>query len=250
MRSLWLADYTWPEVEELIAKGVTTLLLMLGATEQHGPHLPLATDTLIAEALAQAVAARLGHTLIAPIVPLGASDEHLAFAGTLSLSKQTLAALIADVARSATTHGFTRLLVFSSHGGNYDAVGAGVAQARAAAQTLAVLAVTELDAALRMSEATKLAEVPLAVAGLHAGEYETSQILHLRPDLARMERAEAGYSGDMHAVVPRLMQAGLRPVTPNGVLGDPTPALAERGARYIELQAQALAAFVDDEGRL
>ena len=66
MVSLWLADYTWPDVEKLLGQGFDTLLLMLGATEQHGPHLPLSTDTIVAETLALDVATRLGQTLVAP----------------------------------------------------------------------------------------------------------------------------------------------------------------------------------------
>jgi creatinine amidohydrolase len=240
MRSLWLSDYTWPELDRLIGREVDTLLLMLGATEQHGPHLPMSTDTLVGEALAAAVAARLGRALAAPVVPIGTSDEHMDFAGTLSLSKDTLAGLIADVGHSAARHGFARLVVLSAHGGNYDAMRMGIELLRRNTPELEVIALTELAEALRVSRGEE-GDVPESIAGLHAGERETSELLRLRPDLARMERAEPGYTGDMRAILPRLMRVGLRPVAANGVLGDPRAATAEQGARYLERQADALA---------
>ena len=240
VKSVWLASYTWPEVERLIGQGVDSLMLMLGATEQHGPHLPLATDTIIAEAVAEDVATRLGSTLVAPIVPLGTSDEHIDFAGTLSLSKATLAGLIADTGRSAARHGFKSFLVLSMHGGNYEAIRQGVSQLRESVADLEVIAFTEMLEAMRLLEKEQPNDVPEAVAGWHAGERETSQMLYLRPDLVRTEQMESGYVGDMRAILPKMMQVGLRPVTTNGVLGDPALASPERGAIYLDRVTSAL----------
>jgi creatinine amidohydrolase len=242
IRSLWVAELTWPEVEQAVAAGYDSLLLMLGATEQHGPHLPLATDSLIAQELAQAIATRLGKTLIAPVVPLGTSDEHLDFAGTLSLSKSTLAGLIADIGRSAARHNFKRLIVLTAHGGNYDAIRAGTAQLRRDYPALEVMALTDLLEWLQMEATRQAPEATISpqAAGWHAGERETSQLLHLWPALVRLEKAEAGYVGDFRAILPQLTTVGLRPVTPNGVLGDPANASPERGRLYLEQSAQAL----------
>ena len=93
-----LAELTWPQVARALAEGATTVILPLGATEQHGPHLPLGTDTLRAEALAARLAERL-PALVAPVLPVGCSDEHGGFAGLLSLEAETLAAVIVDCAR-------------------------------------------------------------------------------------------------------------------------------------------------------
>lgn len=243
--SVWLADYSWTEVEKKLEQGFATLLLMLGATEQHGPHLPLATDTVIAEAVAKNLAIRLGKTLIAPIVPIGTSDEHMDFCGTLSTSKETLAGLIADIGRSAANHGFQRLLVLTMHGGNYDAIRLGVNRLRSETQTLQVIAFTELVQALQATAKTHLNDLSENVAGLHAGERETSQMLYLRPELVQMAHAESGYVGDMRAILPRLMQVGLRPVTANGVLGDPTLATAARGQIYLAEFIEALATAIE-----
>lgn len=240
-KSIWLAEYSWPEVEKLLAQGFDTLLLMLGATEQHGPHLPLATDSVIAAAVAKDLAVRLGKTLVAPIIPIGTSDEHMDFCGTLSLSKETLAGLIADVGRSAARHGFRRFLVLSMHGGNYDAIRMGVSRVRAETPNLQVVAFTELGQALLATTRNNPDNMPENVAGLHAGERETSQMLYLRPELVQMQKAESGYVGDMREILPRLMQVGLRPVTANGVLGDPIPATAIHGQNYLEQVVAALA---------
>ncbi len=249
--SLFLTDLTWPEVEGLVAQGWDSLLLMLGATEQHGPHLPLATDTIIGLELAQRVAARLGQTLIGPVVPLGTSDEHLDFAGTLSLSKETLAALIADVGRSAARHGFRRIIVLSSHGGNLEAVRMGVERLRRNEPGLKVIAQSDLLAWLRTLEGRQTSPgVAQNQAGWHAGERETAQMLHLRPDLVRLDQAQAGYLGDMREVLGVLTTQGLKPVTPNGVLGDPVGAEAAHGQLYLERLAQNLVeAIAAVEGR-
>lgn len=241
-RSLWLAELTWPEVEQAVAAGYDNLLLMLGATEQHGPHLPLATDSLIAQELAQVVAEKLGKILIAPVVPLGTSDEHMDFAGTLSLSKSTLAGLIADIGRSAARHNFKRLIVLTAHGGNYDAIRAGAAQLRRDYPGLEVVALTDLLEWLQMEASRQAPESAISpqAAGWHAGERETSQLLHLRPEMVQPAKAEAGYVGNFKAILPQLTTVGLRPVTPNGVLGDPANASPERGRLYLEQAAQAL----------
>ncbi len=244
---LWLADLTWVEVEQAIATGYDSLLLMLGATEQHGPHLPLATDTIIAQELAQAVAESLGKTLIAPVLPIGTSDEHLDFAGTLSLSKSTLAALINDIGRSAVRHNFRRLIVLTAHGGNYDAIRLGTEQLRQNWPNLEVIALTDLGDWLKLEQAQ--GSVSAKEAGWHAGERETSQLLHLHPDMVRMKRAEAGYLGDFKAILPQMMTVGLRPVTSNGVLGDPARATAQQGQRYLAQTVQVLVKAIENYGQ-
>ena len=242
-----LAELTWPEVAAAVAAGATTLILPLGATEQHGPHLPLGTDTLRAEELAARLAALLPGALVAPALPVGCSDEHAGFPGLLGLDAETLAAVICDVARRAAGWGVTRLVVLSAHGGN----GAGPARAgerlRAELPGLAVWLPADLAAPLAGPRAVAAADgVTPEAHGLHAGEGETSELLWLRPDLVRRELAAPGYAGDMAAIMPTLRAVGLRPVTPSGVLGDPLGADAARGERYLQAAAEGLAAAIAD----
>ncbi len=237
-----LAEMTWPEVAAAVAAGATTVILPLGATEQHGPHLPLGTDTLRAAALADRLAERLDGVLVAPALPLGCSDEHAGFAGLLGLDAETLAAVIVNAAQRMAAWGVRRLVLLSAHGGNGTALALAVTRLDREVPGLAVCVTGASyrlgDAIVGLAQADGLA--PEAV-GLHAGEGETSEVLALRPDLVRQERAAPGYTGDMRAVLPHLRQTGLRPVTPNGVLGNPTGAAAERGVRYLDAVADQIA---------
>jgi mycofactocin precursor peptide peptidase len=237
-----LAEMTWPEVAEAVAAGATTVILPLGSTEQHGPHLPLGTDTMRAAALADRLAAYLPEALVAQPLPIGCSDEHAGFPGLLSLGAETLASVIVDCARRLVTWRVERLILLSAHGGNGSALALAAERLR---HELPELRVWTPDDLLLIANAI-LAEgrrdgISPEVLGLHAGEGETSELLWLHPDLVRFERAAPGFTGDMKSILPKLREAGLLPVTPNGVLGDPTRAQAVRGERYLNIQAEQLA---------
>ncbi|QYJ16137.1 Putative mycofactocin system creatinine amidohydrolase family protein MftE [Rubrobacter xylanophilus DSM 9941] len=240
-----LAEMSWPEVERAVAAGATTVLLPLGATEQHGPHLPLGTDTVRAEALAGLLAERLPGALVAPALPFGCSDEHAGFPGLLGVGKETLARLIVDLARRMAGWGVERLVLLSAHGGNGEALSLARAMLRSELPGLAVWAPEDLTS---LSPATagvaRRAGVPEGALGLHAGEGETSEMLHLRPELVRRERVRPGYTGDMESVVKTLKAGGLRAAHESGVLGDPTLASAGRGASYLEARAEEIARAV------
>ena len=118
-----LARMNWPDLKRAVESGARTVILPLGATEQHGPHLPLATDTIRARALAERVADRLEpDVLVAPALPFGCSDEHTGFPGLLGLDAGTLARVIADLARRMSGWGVRRLVLLSAHGGNAEAL--------------------------------------------------------------------------------------------------------------------------------
>lgn len=246
-----LADMTWPEVAEAVAAGMTTIILPLGATEQHGPHLPLGTDTVRAIGLAERLAAHLPDALIAPPLPIGCSDEHSGFAGLLSLDTATLVNVIVDCARRMVAWGARRVVLLSAHGGN-DAALARTAE-RLRHDLPALYVWTPSDLLITADEVLAIAhrdDISPEAIGLHAGEGETSEMLCLHPELVRLEQREPGYTGDMEVVMPRLREAGLQPVTPNGILGDPTRADAERGARYLDARAAAIAAELEKNGNL
>jgi mycofactocin system creatininase family protein len=239
---LSLEQMTWPQVAAAVEAGVTTAILPLGATEQHGPHLPLATDTIRAAALAARLAERLPGALVAPALPVGCSDEHAGFAGLLSLDAATLAAVVVDCARRMAGWGVRRLVVLSAHGGNGRALALAAERLRRELPGLDVWLPGELTAPGDATLAVAADDaVPPEAVGIHAGEGETSELLCLRPELVHMADAAAGYCGDMAAIIPALERHGLRPVTPNGVLGDPAAADAARGARYLDACAAALA---------
>jgi creatinine amidohydrolase len=234
-----LASLAWPELSRLLAEGVRTAVVPLGSTEQHGPHLPFATDTRIADALAARFCERVPEAVALPAIALGCADEHLGFPGTLSLRAETLAAVLRDVLRSLERAGFERALVFSAHGGNA-ALLRELAPAldRECALEVTVAADHGALADALFAEAAR-AGVSAAAAGHHAGELETSILLALAPEDVRRERAAAGVL-DVPPDPQALFYPDLRENAPSGVVGDPTAADAARAARYLDAWVDVL----------
>jgi mycofactocin system creatininase family protein len=188
------------------------LIIPLGSTEQHGPHLPVDTDTRIATAVARGVAERLvGDWLLAPAIGYGASGEHQGFPGTVSIGTAALQLLLVEYGRSACE--WARRLVFvNGHGGNVSAVAAAVGLLRAEGRDVGWCACS----------------VPGADA--HAGHTETSVLLHIWPELVRTEEWVAGNEAPLSELMPRLRNGGVAAVSSVGVLGNPTTASAAEGS--------------------
>jgi mycofactocin system creatininase family protein len=235
-----LSEMTWPDVAQAVANGATTVILPLGATEQHGPHLPLGTDTFRAAALAKRLAAQLPGSLVAPVLPIGCSDEHTGFPGLFSLSSETLAAVIVDCAQRMVGWGVHQLILLSAHGGNEQALALAGERLRQQLPQLCVwLPATLTQVAAPLLAIAEEDAISPEMLGLHAGEGETSEMLYLHPELVRMEYAVPGHTGDMVEILPRLREVGLRPLAPNGILGDPRPARAARGERYLLAEVES-----------
>jgi mycofactocin system creatininase family protein len=192
------------------------LVVPLGATEQHGPHLPLGTDTIIANALAASLDA-----VVAPALPYGSSGEHAGFAGTLSIGREALIAVLVELVRST---GFPRVLFISAHGGNAEPLAAAVRQ-------------------LRDEGHAVWAWSPSFGGDAHAGRVETSLLLALAPRLVG-ETREPGNTASLAELLPHLREAGVRAVAPNGVLGDPRGASEEEGRALLAAAIADLQAFV------
>ncbi|MEB3051971.1 mycofactocin biosynthesis peptidyl-dipeptidase MftE [Mycolicibacter sp. MYC123] len=190
-----------------------TLLVPVGSTEQHGPHLPLDTDTRIAQAVARAAAERLGSGWsVAPAVAYGASGEHQSFAGTISIGTEALTLLLLEYGRSACDWA-QRVAFVNGHGGN-------------------VAALVEAVGRLRF-EGRDVAWLPCVVPGAdaHAGHTETSLLLYLSPDQVRAGQAVAGNGAPLAELLPAMRSGGVAAVSAVGVLGDPTTASATDGRR-------------------
>jgi creatinine amidohydrolase/Fe(II)-dependent formamide hydrolase-like protein len=231
MPALELDTLSWPEIDAQIDAGRDTVVMALGATEQHGLHMPLATDALIGDHLARIVAERL-DAFLAPTMRIGCSEHHLGFAGTISLSEETYHAIIGDLVRSLLRGGFRRIVLLPTHGGNFGPLAAAIAKLDEA-ERARVVALTDLGVLLEIAQiGEREYGVPLARGGLHAGEWETSLLLAIHPELVKMDSAEAGFTGELQEAIASMFAGGVASISENGAIGDPSESSAEHGERY------------------
>lgn len=208
-----LADLASPDVAGDL------LVVPLGSTEQHGPHLPLSTDADVAVALAEGLAARRPGTLVAPALPYGASGEHAGFPGTLSLGQEALEHVLVELVRSADLP----VLLVNGHGGNAEPVRRAVAL-------------------LQQEGRAVRAWGPRFGGDAHAGRTETSLLLALgRPVGAARP---VGATAPVTELMPAMREGGVRAVSANGVLGDASGANAAEGEMLLMQAVEDLEAFV------
>lgn len=215
---------TWSES----AGSPRIVIVPLGSWEQHGPHLPLDTDTVIVDAV---VTHALGHLassdifLLAPTLAVTASDEHSGFAGGLSMGTEATRDALVSIGRSSTWS--NGVCFVNGHGGN------------AASLSAASSALTHEG--IRHS----VWSLPhYAGADMHAGVTETSLMLHIAPDSVRLDHIEPGFDGDRADAIDTMRRTGVRSVSPNGVLGDPTSATAAHGAEVLRMYSTHLASHL------
>jgi creatinine amidohydrolase len=242
VKTIRMEEMTWPAIRAAIDAGRTTVVVAVGSTEQHGPHLPTMTDARIGEALANLVARKLGDALVARTIDVGVSEHHLAFPGTLSLRPETLKLVLRDYVDSLVRSGFRRIVFVPTHGGNFPTVQEAIDDARAAHPGTDVTGFTDLlGFAGHLNDLSAQHGVTAEASGAHAGESETSIMMVLEPDLVMRERFAPGYLGPLGAdEVKRILERGMPDLTSNGVLGDPRSALAKKGAVYLERLADFL----------
>jgi mycofactocin system creatininase family protein len=208
-----LAQETWPRIPTR-----PLVIVPIGSTEQHGPHLPFSTDSLVATAVASGVAARLSaagrSVVVAPTVPYGASGEHQDFPGTSSIGHDVLAVLVVELIRSLSTWA-SDVLIVNGHGGNVAALASAVPRMIGEGHRVSWVPCTSVDG------------------DAHAGRTETSLMMHLHPDLVNVSALVPGNAEPIGSLLPRLRSEGVRAVSPTGVLGDPSGASSQEGARVL-----------------
>jgi len=246
MRSLRLEELRWPEVKVALQSGFNTVVFAVGSTEQHGPHLPLASDTLMGEWMAEAIAHRLQNALVAPALRVGCSQHHMAFPGTISIEPSTLQEVLASYCQTLLRHGFQRAVLIPSHGGNFQSVGDVVLKLRQQLPDKRIVTFCDLNRLVAVShDLSKKYGVSPGASGAHAGEFETSILLYLRPDLVDMTRAEEGFTGDFAPIIPDLLKHGLAKVTTNGILGDGRLGDSRRGEEYLRAWLDLILAEIE-----
>ncbi len=241
-----LGEMTWPDAKKRF-KEVDVALLPVGAIEQHGPHLPLDTDSFDAEYLARAVAARCTDPkpIVFPLIPYGVSYHHDDFAGTISIRNRTLANMVYEIGVSAARHGITKLVIINGHGGNDPALHFAAQEISRDAHVFVCVDSGETSDV----DIYSMVDTPN---DSHAGEIETSTSLATRPELVRMDKAEAlipEFSSrylDLTSKRKISWYAYTKKISRSGVVGDPTKGTAEKGRKMWEIMIANLVTFVED----
>ena len=241
-----LAEMTWPEAKRRFRE-VDVALLPVGATEQHGPHLPLDTDSFDADYLARAVAERCSfpRPVVLPLVPYGVSYHHEDFSGTISITNQTLSRLVYDIGVGAARNGVTKLVIINGHGGNDPALNYAAQEINRDARIFVAVDSGETSDV----DIYAMIDTPNDV---HAGEIETSTSLAVRPELVRLDRAQKLVPKFSSRYLDFTSKRGIswhaytKRISKSGVMGDPTRASAEKGRRMWEVMISHLVALVED----
>lgn len=246
-----LARAAWPDVDTGPDEAGPLILVPVGSTEQHGPHLPLSTDTVIAQAVAERAADVLrretaGQVFVAPAIAYGASGEHAGFPGTVSIGHEALHAVIVETVRSLALWA-GRVVFVNGHGGNVATLDDAVTRLRQEGHDAAWAGCDVPGGGLPGGS--------FPGGDAHAGLTETSVMLHLAPGQVRPFHAVTGETRPLAAIMPELIARGVRTVSPSGVLGDPAGATAERGRAIVEAVVASVVlrirrGRVDDRGRL
>ena len=246
-RARQLTTFTAAELAAIPDKAGALVILPTGAIEQHGHHLPLGTDAFLGQLWLNRALPKLpanSPVFVSPPLTFGKSNEHLGFAGTLTLSARTLRRQVTALVTDLYAQGFRQVAVLNTHGGN--------------SATL-VTTVRELQTALSglriglLSGYYKPAQTPQEAAyGFHAGEWETALLLSAAPELVRMDRAVCEYPAQLDApgalrpeAAPAIFAWKTSDISKSGVMGDATLATAEKGARWLDEASTALARRIE-----
>jgi creatinine amidohydrolase len=233
----------------------TPVVLPVAAVEQHGPHLPLATDRMIVEFFAEELNSRLGRSiLVLPSVPVGCSDHHMDFPGSLTLAQETFLAVGKQYLHSVWRHGFRNFLVLNAHGGNQ-----GVCQV-----LLEQFGTEHPESQIVVATWWRIAAenlLPLNESGPggigHACEFETSLMLHIAPQLVHVDAVQPRANvltfewaeGDLIRSPRAALFRTMKQMTSNGAYGDPSKATAAKGQQIAQIVCDALSAILSDLGR-
>lgn len=243
-----MEDMTWGEIEQAIKDGKNTVLVVAGSIEQHGPHLPTSTDTTLGYAVAERCARKLGNVLVAPVIRPGLSEHHIGFPGSFTVTIDTFISILYEYCESLIKTGFKNICIFSSHGGNTDALTTYIPRIAQRFMGRAMIFTIPPERYLFV-DVDYLAKkgVSRAKAGVHAGYSETCMMLYLKPSITRMDLAKKGLANEEFYQPINLWKSqletftmGVKKKSPNGVLGDPRGASAEVGKKLIEVTVNSL----------
>lgn len=254
---MFLEKMKWSEVAELPREEMI-VVCGISAMEQHSLHLPMGTDFFIGSELVRRLEAELPSKLVClPVIWFGSSSHHMDFAGTVSVSSHNMVMLLGDIARSVHAHGFRKLLLLNSHGGNRGVLARCVQELGEEIPDLGIAGATYWEVA--KSEISAIRETPFGGLG-HACELETSIMLRIDHALVDMSKAKpdglASQSrftqGEMLHTPPVSVYRTMKQMSQHGGVGDPILASAEKGERMLQAITSELRAVCEDffTGRL
>lgn len=247
------AGKTAREVREIAERDGSVLVVPIGSIEQHGNHMPVATDTILVDAVAHTSAERVVERipiLVSPPVWSGYSPHHMPLGGTITLEYDDLLDTVEDIADSALDNGFDSLLLLNGHGGNASLVSSATSTIGTQHPRVEVLGLTYFQLAVSFIDDIRDTEF----GGMaHAGEFETSLMMHLRPELVDEERMDGTNmdepypqgTKDLVAGGPLSVYREFTEYSETGAIGDPTVATAEKGERILDRLCDEMESILD-----
>ena len=245
-------EFSWPEIRQAVA-GNRVAVLPVGTVEQHGPHLPLVTDVLTATEMSRlAVERDPSKAVLMPPVFYSFNEHHMDFPGTIAVAGETIIRYVTDIGVSLARHGFRKILLVNGHGSNVPFLD--IAARNITNQTESICAMVSWWSMVPKALFTKLRESEKPGGMAHGCELETSVLLHLRPDLVHMDRAEKDinfaatefFYWDLESPAPVQFQEWFSRYSKTGTVGDPTKASAEKGAQFVGAVVDRMCSLINE----
>ena len=245
MKTIRMDQMTWKDIKHYMSQGYRTVVLGIGSTEQHGPSLPLRTDRKIADVMAHTVALELGDTLQAPTIGVGFSAHHLNFPGTISIRESTLQAIIADYVDSLVHHGFEKIVITNSHGGNTATISRALPALQKKYPEIKIIYFFDQETSPALGALCRKFELTPAEMGSHAGDMETSIMLYIDSEWIKKEEFVRGFTKPIdNQIRKKYREEGFEWLSEYGVVGDQRKATPEKGAEYVQTLKDAMMGYI------
>lgn len=244
-----MENMTWKDIKEAMESGYKNVAIGIGSIEQHGPHLPITTDTHLGDIVAERVARKIGRTLVAPTIRPGCSNHHIDFPGTISLRSEVLAGIIDDYVEAYVHHGFRNIILLPTHGGNFETVKEAKRRLSDRYERKAKIYAYYGHFLPAFNSACEKFGFTPEQSGIHAGLAETSFMLAFKPKLVRMDRAKTGWLGKFdEELEKRIHTKGIKAISEIGVLGDPIGSTAQIGKSVLDALIEMLVESLKEQG--
>lgn len=246
--SVFLEELSSSVIKARIEAGARSVIVPMAAVEQHGPHLPIFTDTWLGYVLCGPIARLVGNMLVAPPVRPGRSDHHMAMPGTITVTDETFRACVQDYCTSLAAQGFTRIFWVVTHGGNNGSLTTALPTVQSQLPNVEIIFISGSDLRAISQGVNRALNLDQKKCGSHAGLTEGSMVLATRPELVHMDEAREGWMGDSGPEFSaELNRRGIKAFSEWGILGDPRESTPELGVKILNGRAQAYAVLIREK---